>query len=227
MTSKNTSRIFVATSQAISGSYPFQASSRKQNTMQKFKFGLLFFVAMVTLASGISVFAQQATLTKKQSLILEFRRLTGADRVNMNINLSTEDVRDSLSAIVEKDNELTETQKQELRKAVADAYAPIEKLAKDFFADRDQLNAITEKVVFQLYDTTFSEVELGEAIAYYKSLTGQKTAAFLPTLSAEVQKGFIAVVVPKLQALVQPVSEAATAKLKQKVADIKVKKSAN
>ncbi|MDQ3489837.1 MAG: hypothetical protein M3449_02060, partial [Acidobacteriota bacterium] len=152
--------------------------------MQKFKFGLLFFVAMVTLASGISVFAQQATLTKKQSLILEFRRLTGADRVNMNINLSTEDVRDSLSAIVEKDNELTETQKQELRKAVADAYAPIEKLAKDFFADRDQLNAITEKVVFQLYDTTFSEVELGEAIAYYKSLTGQKTAAFLPTLSA-------------------------------------------
>lgn len=142
----------------------------------------------------------------------------------MNINLSTEEVRDSLSAIVENDAELTETQKQELRKAVADAYAPIDKLAKDFFADRDQLNHITEEVIFQLYDPTFNEAELGEAIAYYKSLTGQKTAAFLPTLSAQVQKGFIAVVVPKLQALVHPVSEAAAAKLKQKVADIKVKK---
>ncbi len=63
--------------------------------MQKFKFGLLFFVATVTVACSISisVFAQP-TLTKKQALILEFRRLTGADRVNMNINLSTEDVRD-------------------------------------------------------------------------------------------------------------------------------------
>ncbi len=199
----------------------------KQNTIQKSKFGHFFFVAVITLISGISVFAQQPTLTKKQSLILEFRPLTGADRVNMNINLSTEEIRDSLSAIVAKDVELTETQKQELRGSVTDAYARVDKIAKNFFADRDQLNQLSEEGIFRLYDTTYNEAELAEAIAFYRSPTGQKTAAFLPTLSAQAQKAFIAVVVPKLQALVLPVSDAETAKLKQKVADIKAKKPSN
>ncbi len=100
--------------------------------MEKFKFHSFALISVLVFLCGITSLAQQPTLTKKQSLILDFRRLTGADRVNMNINVSTEDVRDSLAAIVEKDPELTDAQKQELRKSVTDAYAPIEKLAKDF-----------------------------------------------------------------------------------------------
>ena len=195
--------------------------------MQNNLFKSLIVASALVLFGALSSFAQQPTLTKKESLILEFRRLTGADRVNMNINLSTEEVRDSLLAIVEKDSELTETQKVDLRKAAADAYAPVDKLAKDFFANRDQINQITEQVIFKLYDTTFTETELEEAIVYYKSSAGRKTAAFLPTLSAQVQKGFIDTVVPKLQTLIKPVSEAEEAKLKQKIADIKTKKPSN
>ena len=145
----------------------------------------------------------------------------------MNINLSTEDVRDSLSAIVEKDPELTEAQKQELRKAVAEAYASVDKVAKDFLANWDQLDKITEDVIFRLYDTTYTEAELSEAIAFYSTSTGRKTANFLPRLSAEVQKGSIDAVLPKLQALVMPVSDAETAKLKQKIAEVKAKKPSN
>ena len=199
----------------------------KHNTIERSRFVHLFFVAIIALVSCISIFAQQPALTKKQSLILEFRRLTGADRVNMNINLSTEDVRDSLSAIVEKDPDLTEAQKRDLRTSVAEAYTRVDKVAKDFFADRDQLNQISEDGIFRLYDTTYSETELTEAIAFYRSPTGQKTAAFLPTLSAQAQKAFLAVVVPKVQTLVTPISEAETAKLKQKVADLKAKKPSN
>lgn len=195
--------------------------------MRRYNFVTIIIGVTLFLPGGMSSFAQQPALTKKESLILEFRHLTGANRVNLKINLSTEDVLDSLSAIVEKDPELTETQKQELRKAVSDAYAPVDKLAKDFFADRDQLNRISEEVIFRLYDVTFDENELAEAIAFYKSPAGQKTAAFLPTLSAQFQANFIAVVVPKLQALVKPVSEAETAKLKQKIADMKAKRPSN
>ncbi|HJS50357.1 MAG TPA: DUF2059 domain-containing protein [Pyrinomonadaceae bacterium] len=153
--------------------------------------------------------------------------MTGADRVNMSINLSTEDVRDSLSDIVEKDPGLNEAQKQELRKDVAEAYSKVDKFAKDFFADKSQINQLSEQVIFRIYDNGFSETELTEAIAFYKSPTGQKTAAFLPTLSAQAQKGFIDVVVPKLQQLIQPVSVEETTKLKQKVAEIKTKKPSN
>ena len=195
--------------------------------MQNYKIKSLFVALALVLFGALSSFAQQPALKTKESLILEFRRLTGADRVNLNINLSTEDVLDSLSAIVEKDPELTEAQKVELRQSVKDAYAPVDRLAKDFFANRDQLNQITEEVVFRLYDTTFSETELGEAIAYYSSPTGRKTAAFLPTLSAQVQQGFINAVVPKLQNLIKPVSVSEEAKLKQKIADLKSKKPSN
>jgi len=87
--------------------------------MKKQIFGPLLVTGLLFLAS-VTSFAQ-SDLTKKQSLVLEFRRLTGADRVNMSINLSTEDVRDSLSDIVEKDPGLNEAQKQELRKDVAEA----------------------------------------------------------------------------------------------------------
>lgn len=192
--------------------------------MQNYRFKSLFVALALVLFSALSSFAQQPALTKKESLILEFRRLTGADRVNMNINLSTDDVLDTLSAIVEKDPELTEAQKVELRQSVKDAYAPVDKLAKDFFANKDELNRLTEEVIFKLYDTTFNEAELGDAIAYYNSSTGRKTAAFLPTLSAQVQQGFINAVVPKLQSLIKPVSVAEEAKLKQKIADLKSKK---
>ena len=193
--------------------------------MKKQIFGPLLVTGLLFLAS-VTSFAQ-SDLTKKQSLVLEFRRLTGADRVNMSINLSTEDVRDSLSDIVEKDPGLNEAQKQELRKDVAEAYSKVDKFAKDFFADKSQINQLSEQVIFRIYDNGFSETELTEAIAFYKSPTGQKTAAFLPTLSAQAQKGFIDVVVPKLQQLIQPVSVEETTKLKQKVAEIKTKKPSN
>jgi len=92
---------------------------------------------------------------------------------------------------------------------------------------KSQINQLSEQVIFRIYDNAFSETELTEAIAFYKSPTGQKTAAFLPTLSAQAQKGFIDVVVPKLQQLIQPVSVEETTKLKQKVAEIKTKKPSN
>jgi len=155
---------------------------------------------------------------------MEFRRLTGADRVDIGINLSTDDVKNSMTELVEKDPDLTGTQKQALRKDVAEGYSRVDKVAKDFFANKDQLNKISEELIFKLYDNTYSEAELAEAIAFYKTSTGRKTAAFLPTLSAAAQKEFVSIVVPQLQALVQPVNELETAKLKKKIAEIKSKK---
>lgn len=185
------------------------------------------FVAVIGLSCfPASSLAQQPEATRKQALVMEFRRLTGADRVNMSINLSTEDVKKSFSEVVDMDSDLTDAQRGELRKEVEGAYARIDKLAKDFLADTDQLNKISEEVIFKLYDTTYTEVELTEAIAFYKTSTGRKTAAFLPALSAEAQKGFIAQVIPKLQSVIEPVSEAETTKLKQKITEMKAKKPA-
>jgi hypothetical protein len=192
--------------------------------MRKTTINLLLFISISFLTFSVSAFSQTPSLTKKESLILEFRRLTGADRVNMSINLSTEDVRESMLALFEKDSELTEAQKMELRREAALGYDRVDKLAKNFLADRDQLNRISEEVIFKLYDSTYTEAELTEAITFYRSPAGKKTASFLPSLSTQAQKGFIELVVPKLQAIVLPVGESETAKLKQRIAEIKSKK---
>ena len=169
-------------------------------------------------------FAQQPDLGKKQSLIMEFRRLTGADRVNIGINLSTEEIKNSMAELVEKDPDLTDINKKALRKDVEAGYSRVDKVAKDFFANKDLLNKISEEVILNLYDSAYSETELAEAIAFYKTATERKTAAFLPTLSGEAQKGFVAIVIPRVQAIVQPVNEAEVLKLKQKIAEMKLKK---
>ncbi len=142
----------------------------------------------------------------------------------MSVNLSTEDVRESLIAIVEKDPDLTDTQKKEMMIEANAAYLHIDRIAKDFFANREELNKLSEGVIFKLYDSTFTEPELTEIIAFYKTPTGQKATQFLPRLSAEAQKGFISVVLPKLQALIEPASKAETEKLEKKIAEAKVNK---
>ncbi len=182
---------------------------------------------ILLMLSSFAILGQAQESTQKQSLILQFRQLTGADQVNLSINLSTEDVRQSLNSIVEKDPDLSESQKKEMMIEANAAYTRIDKIAKDFFANREVLNKLSEHVIFSLYDSTFTEPELTEIIAFYKTPTGQKVARFLPRLSAEAQKGFISAVLPKLQALIEPVSKAETEKLEMKIAEAKVNKPKN
>ena len=84
--------------------------------MQNAKFNILLVV--VVALSGSFTFAQQTPSIEKRALASEFRKLTGANKVNSSINFSSDGIREILSAVVEQDKELTEAQKQELRKPV-------------------------------------------------------------------------------------------------------------
>jgi hypothetical protein len=76
-----------------------------------------------------------------------------------------------------------------------------------------------------VYDRSFTENELQELIAFYRTPTGQKAAVFLPSVSSLVQKVFGEAIGPKLQSIIQPIIQAETEQLKQKVKDAKAKKS--
>jgi hypothetical protein len=195
--------------------------------MRKLRFTFFFVAIMATSTSGSSSFAQQAASTQKQVLISEFRKLTGADKVNGAINFSSDSVRELLSAVVEQDKEITDAQKQDLRKSVAEATARIDKTVRDFLADRSKITAWSEEVIYKIYDKAFTEEELRELIAFYRTATGQKAAAFLPILSSQVQKELGEVIRLKLSDVVQPSIQIETESLKQKVKDAKAKKGAD
>jgi hypothetical protein len=196
-------------------------------TILKPKLNILLVAVAISFCSSIPSFAQLATSTEKKELISQFRKLTGADKVSGSINFSAAGVQDILSSVMEQDKELTDPQKIELRKSVAEGAARIDKVARDFLDDKSQITVLSEEVIYRIYDSVFTESELKELIAFYQTPTGQKAARFLPSLSSEVQKAFGQVIQRKLSDLLQPKIQMETEQLKQKIKDMKAKKSAN
>lgn len=184
----------------------------------------ILFLAVGLMFSAVGVVAQQPDLTDKQKLILEFRKLTGADNVNMRIGVSVDDVKADLLNTVSNDAGLTPVQKQELQKSAMDAFERIDSALKTFLNDHSIITPISEAAVFQLYDTSFNEAELRELITFYGSPTGKKSLVFLRSLSTEAQKGFQAMLLPKVQEFITPKIKAEGEALKQKILEAKATK---
>ena len=171
--------------------------------------------------------AQHASSPDKKSLITQFRLLTGANHVRMRMNFTVEDVQKELIDLVEKDAELSAPQKLELKKSALEGGARLDKEVKDFFSDQVKMAPISEEVIFQIYDRTFSESELRELIAFYQTTAGKKALEFLPSLSTQYQKAISEVLLPLLQDFIRPKIKSETEQLKQKVTDVKSGKSKN
>ena len=154
-------------------------------------------------------------------MVTKFRKLTGANNVNLEINVSFEDVKKDLIGTVDNDMELTDAQKQELKKSAIEAYDRLDKQLKEFLADRPMTTTISENAIYQVYDQTFSESELRELIAFYNTALGQKALQFLRTLSTQVQKSFQSLLFPKIQEFITPKIKTEGDQLKQKIQEAK------
>lgn len=187
---------------------------------------IVTFCALCILIGSVvtAVKAQEPGTTEKKDLVMKFRTLTGADNVNLGINVSFEDVKNDLVGSVDGDKELTDSQKQELKKSAVEAYDRLDKQLKEFLNDRPKITALSEAAVFQVYDQSFSEPELRELIGFYSTATGQKALKFLPTLSAQVQQSFQSMLLPKVQEFITPKIRAEGDQLKQKIQETKTKK---
>ena len=180
----------------------------------------LIFVLLTLIGSG-SVSVAYAQSSDKRELIAQFRKLTGANNVSGSLNFSSEGIRDILWAVVSEDKELSGAQKETWRKPVDDATARIEKAIRKFLNDQTQIAKLSEDVIFRIYDTTFSELELKELIAFYQTPTGQKAAAFLPGLNRRVESEFGPVIQQKVQEILQPSLRSEIEQLKQRIKDMK------
>jgi len=192
--------------------------------MQKLK---PIFLATVCIALCGTLFSARAQSSDKRDLIAEFRKLTGANNVTGSINFHPDGIREILSSIVAEDKELTNAQRQSLRTSVDEATARVDKTARGFLNDQPQIAKLSEEVIYRIYDTSFTEAELKELIAFYRTPTGQKAAVFLPGLSSRVQTEFGPVIQQKLQALIQPMLQTEIEQIKQKIKDAKTKKDSD
>lgn len=195
--------------------------------MTKPKSKILFAAIVVILFSHGSLFAQQEITTEKKHLISEFRKLTGGDVVNRSINFSADSLQKLFSATVDNEKEVTEAQRVELQKSATEAAIRTDKVVRDFLNDNSQITALEEEVIFKIYDRALTENELKEMIGFYKTPTGQKSLSFFRGLSRQVQNDFGEVMRVKINGLLQPRIQMETEQLKQKISDMKAKRSQN
>ena len=180
----------------------------------------LIFLLLTLVGSG-SISVAHAQTSEKRELIAQFRKLTGANNVSGSLNFSSEGIRKILWTVVSEDKELSDAQKETLRKPVDDGTARIEKPIREFLNDQTQIAKLSEDVIFKIYDTAFTEPELKELIAFYQTPTGQKAAAFLPGLNRRVESEFGPVIQQKVQELLQPNLQSEIEQLKQRIKDLK------
>jgi len=176
---------------------------------------------MIILVASGSLSVALGQLPDKHDLIAEFRKLTGANNVNRSLNFSSDGIRDILWKLVAEDKELTDAQKQGLRTPVDEATARVDNIVRVFLNDQTQITKLEEVVIFRIYDTSFTDAELKELIAFYRTPTGQKAAVFLPSLSSRVQSEFAPVIQRKLQDLIQPKLQTEIEQLKQEISEVK------
>ncbi|MFZ0062196.1 MAG: DUF2059 domain-containing protein [Pyrinomonadaceae bacterium] len=195
--------------------------------MQMHKSSLLLITVLITLCGSASSFAQQEISTDKRALISEFRVLTGANNVEGSIKFSAAGVNEILSKIVEQDKELTDPQRAQLAELIKEATERVARAARTFLDDKSQIVELSEQTIFKLYDKSFTESELKELIAFYRTATGRKAAVFLPSLSGQVQKAFGEVIQAKLNPILQPKIQIEVEQLKQQIKDLKAAKNLN
>ena len=180
----------------------------------------IVFAAACILYFGFDSSAK-AQSSEKRDLIAEFRTLTGANSVAGSVNFSTESLRTVLWSVVAEDKGLTDGQKQTLKKSVDEATARVEKKLREFLNDQTGMAKLSEEVIFRVYDSTFTETELREVIAFYRTPTGRKANEFLRSLSSRVQSEMAPILQKEVQQILDPNLEAEKVELREQIKAVK------
>jgi hypothetical protein len=186
----------------------------------------LFTLTAVILCSSLTGLAQQSISPEKKALILELRGLIEPETITLSANLSsTPSTNDPYTAQVEGDPELTDAQKQELKRFIAESNERVNKQIRDFFADKEMMRQISEEVGYQVYDKIFTDAELRELVTFYRSPTGQKAIRFMPTARSQLAKAFKEAFEQKLQEFMKPKIQKEMEEKQKKIREAKVTKN--
>lgn len=190
--------------------------------MKKPNFTVIAVLTAFILFCANSVSAQnQGSPSQKKALIQEIQELTSMKSLIPETKMSNLNIGDLLLQLVEKDKELAEAQKQELRKPAQEAKERLEKQVIAYSEDSTVIIPMFEEVFFKLYDKTFTEDELREMVVFYRTPTGQKAAKFMRDLVSQLHKDFIAVFTQKFKEFTNSKLQEEWNQLKQKIMEMK------
>jgi len=166
-------------------------------------------IALVLLGSALALLASEARAEASESkrlLIRELLQLSGggdaAEEVAKSFLAQIRYVYGSMvEEVLASESDLSAEEKQTLREHLAD----FDRFAAKFsakFEERIDLDAVLDAVYVPLYDRYFTEAELREIVAFYRTPAGRKMISVLPRLMQEGLEATVPLVEPKVMALV-------------------------
>lgn len=182
-----------------------------------------FKVILVFLIGFSSVVAQEKSAPTKTELIGQFATLTKANRLDINVQLSLDDVKKSMSSMIEDDNDLNEAQKKDLRMIAQDVFSKLTQQTQTALSGSQVLGKLGEQVIIDVYDKAFSEAELVDLIAFFKTPLGQKAVDFLKSSNNRIESELRTRMQSKIQEVSQPIILSSMEELRGRLKEIKKK----
>lgn len=181
---------------------------------------LIALTIVVCVFGAKSTLAQQKVTPEKEALIKELLSVSGAtkqvrDAANLMASFQRTEAERSISDLADDLKTLSPEEKDALKKSTTESVGRITKRFDEFFNKELDLDTMLQEVVVPVYDKHFSESELRDLIAFYKSPTGQKMITAMPQLTADVMTGFLEKIGPKLRDFVKRVTDEETELVKK------------
>ena len=192
---------------------------------------ILFTVALVVFA-GFNAHAQDksapsAVSPEKLVLIKELLALSGQSSQQMADEMydaQMKETRAIMSRMFDSDEYFSAADKADLKKSAEDSFDRMAKKVKFFFKTELNLEAMLDEIAVTTYDKHFSESELHDLLAFYKSPTGKKSISVTPEMMREMMAYMFEKVMPKLEAFIKNSLDSEIAFVKQKSTPIPKKR---
>ncbi len=112
---------------------------------------------------------------------------------------------------------LSEVRRAELRKEMREESAMLSKRVRELFSLRIDFPQVIEDVSYELYDKYFTESELRDVVAFYKSPTGRKSIEVLPKMFAEAMSATLERIKPQAMQIATELSNEEGERIRKKL----------
>lgn len=190
----------------------------KKFTSTLFAIAIIIIISFNSHAQNKSV--PSAIAPEKRALIKELIALSGQSSEQI-----ADDVYDAqmnqakgmMSRMLDSKESFSAADRAYFKNSAEESFDRMAKKLKEFFKTELVLDTYLEEVAVTSYDKYFSESELYDLLAFYKSPTGKKSINVGPEIMKDVMTYMIEKVMPKLEAFIKRTVDAEFALVKDKL----------
>lgn len=182
-----------------------------------------------------AVLDKQSVSSEKRALIAELLDVTGSRKSAMQVYQAMLDQQEKMMPDLVKESvannaefqRLTDEQREELRKKLVENSNRTSKRVKELFEERIDFSKIVEDISYELYDKYYTEDELKDLVGFYRTSTGKKTIAVMPTMFSESMTMTMERIKPQMSEIMTTLTKEESERVSKELETFKTKQPVN